>query len=78
MIPETLDFEFSAAPHHVLRNYIGFLVLQPFSEDTHKELTELSEREDIERHSEFHHLIKQFLAEEIVSCTLGDYKPDSF
>ena len=49
MIPEVLDFDFSASPYNVLSNYIGFLVLQPYSEETHKELEKLSEREDIER-----------------------------
>jgi 26S proteasome regulatory subunit N5 len=46
-IPQTLDFRFSAAPADVLSNYIGFLALQPFSEANHKELTQLSEREEL-------------------------------
>lgn len=46
-IPQTLDFHFSAAVADVLSNYIGFLALQPYTEANHKELTLLSEKEEL-------------------------------
>lgn len=46
-IPQTLDFHFSAAVADVLSNYIGFLSLQPYTEANHKELTLLSEKEEL-------------------------------
>jgi 26S proteasome regulatory subunit N5 len=47
IIPETLDFHFSASLPDVLSNYIGFLALQPFTEANHKELKTLSEKEEL-------------------------------
>jgi hypothetical protein len=47
IIGDKLDFNFSASIRDVLSNYIGFLVLQPFSQATYKELKELSEREEL-------------------------------
>jgi 26S proteasome regulatory subunit N5 len=44
-IPSTLEFGFSARKEDILANYVGFLVLQPFSEKNHSELKELSEQE---------------------------------
>jgi 26S proteasome regulatory subunit N5 len=43
-IPDVLDFNFSARVEDVLSNYVGFLVLQPYSEQNHKELKSLSDR----------------------------------
>jgi len=43
-IPEVLEFGFSARKEDVLSNYVGFLVLQPYSVKNHEELKELSER----------------------------------
>lgn len=34
MMPEVLDFNFSIAPHDVLSNYVGFLVIHPWSPET--------------------------------------------
>jgi hypothetical protein len=47
IISEILDFNFSARVNDVLSNYIGFLALQPFTEANHKELSALSEREEL-------------------------------
>jgi hypothetical protein len=44
IIGDRLEFDFSASIRDVLSNYIGFLVLQPFSESTYKELKDLSAR----------------------------------
>ena len=38
MIPEVLDFGFSTSQSHVLGNYVGFLILEPYSDKTDKEL----------------------------------------
>jgi 26S proteasome regulatory subunit N5 len=77
-IPETLDFHFSAKQDDVLSNYIGFLALQPYTEANHKELTQLSEKEELEVYPTYLTLINRLLQEEIVSCDVSDYSPDSF
>jgi 26S proteasome regulatory subunit N5 len=78
IIPETLDFNFSASIRDVLSNYIGYLVLQPYSEATYKELKELSEREEFEKYPEYLHIINNFLSEEIVKCNVTEYNPEYF
>lgn len=77
-IPATLDFHFSAALPDVLSNYVGFLALQPFSEANHKELTLLSEKEELEAFPNYLNLINKLLLNEIVSCTVGEYTPEGF
>lgn len=61
IIPETLDFNFSASFKDVLSNYVGFLVLQPYSEANHKELKTLSEKEELENEPELLNIINKFL-----------------
>ena len=78
IISETLDFNFSANINDVLSNYIGFLALQPFTEANHKELTALSEKEELEAYPSYLNLINKLLLEEIVSCDVSDYTPESF
>ncbi len=78
IVPETLDFNFSANISDVLSNYIAFLSLQPYSEVNHKELQSLSEKEELEKYPEFLHLIKSLLSEEVVSCNVHDYNTNSF
>lgn len=41
MLPEKLDFNFSIDATNVLSNYVGFLVLHPFSVQTEGELKQL-------------------------------------
>ena len=62
----------------MLSNYVGFLALQPYSEANHKELTTLSEKEELENEPELLNIINKFLLEEIVSCDVQEYSPDSF
>lgn len=78
MIPQTLDFNFSASFNDVLSNYIGFLALQPYSIENHAELKGLSEKEEIEKYSEFLNLINKLLSEEIISCNISDYNTSAF
>lgn len=77
-IPQRLDFAFSAAADDVLANYVAFLALQPYSEENHKELTQLSEKEELEKYPHYLNLINKLLLEEIVSCDVQEYHPDSF
>ena len=44
VLPEVLDFNFSAKKIDVLSNYVGFLVLQPYSASLHQELRGLDEK----------------------------------
>ncbi len=78
MIPQTLDFNFSASFNDVLSNYIGFLALQPYSIENHAELKGLSEKEEIEKYPEFLNLINKLLSEEIISCNISDYNTSAF
>lgn len=45
MIGEKLDFGFSIDIHHVLSNYVGFLVLHPWTVETEAELKGLQSDE---------------------------------
>lgn len=38
MLPDSLDFGFSINIHNVLSDYVGFLVLHPWSPETEAEL----------------------------------------
>jgi 26S proteasome regulatory subunit N5 len=77
-IPATLDFGFSADLDNVIANYIGFLVLHPYSPETAAELKGLKEDEHLEKHAAVHRLICTFLSEEIVASDLQTYSLDEF
>ena len=62
IIPETLDFGFSTGNSNVLGNYVGFLVLEAYSEKIDKELKELYQDERIEKYPPVFNLIEQFLS----------------
>ena len=78
MIPEKLDFDFSASLPNVLANYVGFLVLHPWTPETEKELTGLHEREELESNKAVYTLITNFLSKEIVTTKLDQYSLDEF
>ena len=78
IIPDELDFGFSSNITHVLSDYIGFLALQTWSLTNEEELRKLQTDETIERIPEFLHLINNLLLEEVVTCDIAVYKPDSF
>lgn len=78
IIPETLDFGFSTNPPSILANYVGFLVLDAYSDKTEKELRELHADERIEKNPSVYNIIHQFLSEEIISCDLEQYNLNEF
>lgn len=78
IIPDELDFGFSANLNNVLSNYIGFLTLQTWSQENEEELKKLQADEGLERSQEFLQLINNMLLEEIVSCDIAQYNPDKF
>lgn len=64
MLPDSgkLDFGFSIIKQDVLSNYIGFLVLHPWTPETEKELTSLKEMEELETNVPVYTLITNFLS----------------
>lgn len=47
MLPQELDFGFSIDIYNVLSNYVGFLVLHPYTIETEAELKGLKENEEL-------------------------------
>jgi|JI6StandDraft_1071083.scaffolds.fasta_scaffold20104_3 26S proteasome regulatory subunit N5 len=77
-LPQKSDFDFSIAYFDVLANYLGFLVLEPFSEKQKTELEALYNSEEIEGIPHIYQLVSAFLSRELVSCDLNDYGLERF
>lgn len=78
MLPEKLDFNFSIQINDILSNYIGFLVLHPYTPETEAELNGLKANEELEKHQSVYKLITSFLSEEIVATEIKTYNLDEF
>jgi len=78
MIPETLDFGFNTNANQIFGNYIGFLVLEAFSEKTDQEIRNLLTDERLEKHPSAFHMIESFLSEEIIECNIESYTLKDF
>lgn len=78
MIPETLEFNFSTNLNQIFGNYIGFLVLEAFSDKTDKEIKNLLTDERLEKHPSAYHIIESFLSEEIIDCNIESYNLKEF
>ena len=61
MLPERLDFDFSINISEVLSNYIGFLVLHPWSPETEQELQKLHDMEELESNNAVYNMLTNFL-----------------
>lgn len=78
MIPEMSEFGYSLDPLCALSNYVGFLVLHPWSPDTEAELQTLHDDEKIEKNESVYHMITNFLSKEIVPTEFATYRLDEF
>jgi hypothetical protein len=78
IIPERMDFEFSVDVDNVVSNYVGFLVLHPYSQEIEGQLKGLKENEQLEKNRAVYQLITSFLSEEIISTDIFSYNLDQF
>jgi 26S proteasome regulatory subunit N5 len=72
-LPKETDFGFSIAYKDVLANYVGFLVLEPYTKKQQEELEKLQNSEEIEAIQHVYTFVSAFLNREIVSSDLKDY-----
>lgn len=78
IIPDKLDFNFSIDVNNVISNYVGFLVLHPYSVEIEKQLKGLRDNEELQKNKAVYHLITSFLSEEVVKTDIETYNLDEF
>lgn len=78
MIPEMSEFGYSLDPLSALSNYVGFLVLHPWSPETEGQLEDLHKDEKIEKNESVYYMITNFLSKEIVPTEFKSYNLDEF